>query len=31
MHPDKLRQELGDEEYFQRLEADQTEREWMDK
>gem|GEM_PF-2239248 len=26
-----LRQEVGDEEYFARLEAQQNEREWMDR
>lgn len=31
MNANELRQELGDEEYFERLEADENEREWMDR
>jgi hypothetical protein len=31
MSQDELRQELGDEAYFECLEADQNEREWMDR
>jgi hypothetical protein len=31
MSQDELRQELGDEEYFERLEADQNRREQMDR
>lgn len=31
MSQDELRQELGDEDYFERLEAEQNEREGMDR
>jgi hypothetical protein len=31
MSQDELRQELGDEEYFERLKARQNEREQMDR
>lgn len=31
MTAQELRQELGDEEYFERLEAEQNEREGMDR
>jgi len=31
MTAQELREEMGDEEYFQRLEAHENEREWMDR
>jgi hypothetical protein len=31
MQSEYLRFEMGDEEYFERLEAKQNEREWMDR
>jgi hypothetical protein len=31
MSQEQLRAEMGDEEYFQALEAKQNEREWMDR
>jgi hypothetical protein len=31
MSPEELRSEMGDEEYFQALEAQEKEREWMDR
>jgi hypothetical protein len=31
MSQEELRQELGDEEYFERLEAEENRREWMDR
>jgi hypothetical protein len=31
MSQQELRQELGDEAYFESLEADENEREWMDR
>jgi hypothetical protein len=31
MNQDELRQELGDEAYFESLESDQNRREWMDR
>jgi hypothetical protein len=31
MSQTELRAEMGDEEYFQNLEAKQNEREWMDR
>lgn len=31
MNPEELRQEMGDEEYFQMLEAQENERELMDR
>jgi len=31
MSQEQLRAEIGDEEYFEQLEASQNEREWMDR
>jgi hypothetical protein len=31
MNQDKLRAEMGEEEYFELLKARQKEREWMDR
>ncbi len=31
MTDQELREDMGDEEYFERLEAEENEREWMDR